>query len=260
MHPELFRIGSLTIYSYGFMILTGVIFGYLFMRRRLKPMGIDSEQVSELFLYCFAGVFVGGKVFFYLESPAQYLKDPSLMLKDFGNGFVFYGSFLFTIPVLIWWFKRKKLQPWPMFDLVGIAGALVHGFGKLGCLMAGCCHGRVCGEHAWGIVFRDPQSHATPLNTPLYPTQLWDAGIIFLSVALMLYFLPRKKFHGQIFLIYGLVYAVGRFLTESYRGDEERGFILNGMLSHSQGIALAVFLVCAGLFYYRFKNHRITAG
>lgn len=258
MHPELFRIGSLTIYSYGFMILVGVILAWLFMMRRMKRLGHHSETVSELFLWCFVGVFVGGKVFYYLEDPGKYVKDPGLMLQSPGNGFVFYGSFLFTVPILIWWFRKKNLPVWPMFDLVGIAGALVHGFGKIGCLMAGCCHGRVC-DSGWCITFSDPLSHATPLDTPLYPTQIWDAGIIFLAVALMFLQEKRKKFHGQMFLIYGLVYAIGRFLTESYRGDEERGFVLGGLLSHSQAIALLVFSCCLVLYIYRYKRYPVQA-
>lgn len=258
MHPEFFRIGSVTVYSYGFMILVGVIFAWLFMMRRMKGLGHNSETVSELFLWCFAGVFVGGKIFFYLESPATYIKEPGRMLQSFGNGFVFYGSFLVTVPILVWWFRKKQLPVWPMFDLVGIAGALVHGFGKIGCLMAGCCHGRVC-ESGWGITFSDPKSSAEPLDTPLYPTQIWDAAIIFLAVAWMFWLEKRRKFYGQMFLTYGLVYAVGRFLTESYRGDEERGFVLNGLLSHSQAIALLVFSVCLAIYIYRYRRNPIQA-
>jgi prolipoprotein diacylglyceryltransferase len=51
-----------------------------------------------------------------------------------------------------------------------------------------------------------------------------------------------------------MVYAVGRFFTEKYRGDEERGFVLNGLLSHSQAIAIGVFAVCAVIFILRYRK------
>lgn len=258
MHPELFKLGTITLYSYGFMILIGVICGYIYALKNLKKAGLNSEDVSSLFLWCFASVFVGGRVFFYLENPGIYLKEPGKLLEGLNSGFVFYGSFLLTVPVLIWWFRSKKINVWEGFDVVGISGAFVHGFGKIGCFMAGCCHGLPSGKH-FGIVFTDKMCSAEPLNTPLYPTQLWDAAIVFFTIALMLWFKKSKRFHGQLFLTYGMLYAVGRFVTERFRGDEERGFVLNGLLSHSQAIALFVFLVCAYLFYRGIKNRRLEA-
>lgn len=256
MHPVLFKLGSITLYSYGFMILIGVVCGYIYALKNLKKQGLNSEDISSLFLWCFASVFLGGRLFYYLENPALYIKEPSKLFEGLSSGFVFYGSFLLTIPVLVWWFKSKKINVWEGFDVVGISGAFVHAFGKIGCFMAGCCHGLPSGKH-FGVVFTNQLCSADPLNTPLFPTQLWDSGIVFFSIALMLWFKKRKWFHGQLFLTYGMVYAIGRFVTERFRGDEERGFLFNGFLSHSQAIALLVFCICALLFVFGFKKRRI---
>jgi phosphatidylglycerol:prolipoprotein diacylglycerol transferase len=253
MYPEIFSIGPFTVQGYGLMIFIGVLLAYLYMLANLRHHGLKSEDVSEMFLWCFASVVLGGKIFFWLEEPGKYISDPQLLFKSFGNGFVFYGSFLFTVPVLIFWFKRKKIDPWVAFDYAGIAGALVHVFGKIGCLLAGCCHGRVSNAPN-AIIFTNPNCHASPLNTPLYPTQVWDAMILFSAIGLMIWLKRKKWFDGQIFLTYGMIYAVGRFFTEKYRGDEERGFVLNGLLSHSQAIAIGVFAVCAAIFIMRYRK------
>lgn len=255
MHPELFKIGTVTIYSYGFMIMLGLLLGYLYARKELKKLGLTTEKVSELFLWAFAAVYLGGKFFFWLENPAIYFKDPSELFKNPSQGFVFYGSFIFAAVTLVIWFRKHKLNAWQMFDVVGVSGALVHGFGKIGCFLSGCCHGKVC-HNFWGVVYTHPHSNAEPLNTPLYPTQLWDAAIIFVCIGIMLFLKNRKWFHGQLFLIYGLFYALGRFITESYRGDEARGFLFNGLLSHSQFIALCIAAVCIACFVYLYKTKR----
>ncbi len=257
MYPELFHLGGLTIYSYGFFILLGVIAAYWYFFKSTKKYGLNSEQVSELFLWCIASVFIGGKVFFFFEKPAYYIQHFDSFMNSLGSGFVFYGSFLATVPTLIWWFRKKQLPVWEMFDHVGIAGALVHGFGKLGCFMAGCCHGIAC-KTGWGVVFSDPNTKAEPANVPLYPVQLWDAAIIFTAVAVMLFVQKRKQFTGQVFLLYGIIYAIGRFLTENYRGDEARGFVLNGLLSHSQAIALVVLLVCVYFYIQGSKSRKLN--
>jgi phosphatidylglycerol---prolipoprotein diacylglyceryl transferase len=255
MYPELFSIGGVTLYSYGLCILVGVIFAYLFYAKHSKQYGMNKDQLSEMFLWCIFGVFVGGKLFFFLEKPAHYLAHPDDFFDNMGSGFVFYGSFLFTVPILVWWYRKHKFPVWDMVDLLGLGGAMVHACGKIGCFMAGCCHGVQCSPR-WGVVFDHPKTHADPAGVPLYPVQLWDAGIVFVVILFLLWLLPRKQFAGQIFLIYGMWYAVGRFATENFRGDEERGFLFNGLLTHSQFIAIVVFTICLGLYYWRYKRSR----
>lgn len=256
MFPELFKIGSITLYSYGFFIMLGLLIGYFYAVKEGKKLGLSQEKMSGLFLWAIVAVYFGGKLFFWFENPKLYINNPSELFKNPAQGFVFYGSFLVAALTFVLWFRKNKLNVWQMFDIVGISGALVHGFGKIGCFMAGCCHGKVC-HNFWGITYTNPASHAEPLNTPLYPTQLWDAAIIFICIGIMLFLKNRKWFHGELFLIYGMFYAIGRFVTESYRGDEARGYVFNGALSHSQFIAVCIFLVCAiifGMLYLKSKK------
>lgn len=263
MHPVLFRFKTpdflssifpeyMTLYSYGFFILMGIIAAYFAIWLRRKELKLNHDSISDLFLWAFIGIFVGGKVFFYFEDISRYLNDPSQMFHNMGSGFVFYGSFLVGIPVLIWRFKKMKLPVMPMLDAIAISGALVHGFGKLGCLMSGCCHGKVC-HNGWGISFSDPATSAEPLNTPLYPTQIYDALLIFSIVALLFYLYSRKSFHGQLMLLYAIIYGVGRSITEIYRGDEARGYIIDGILTHSQFIAVLI-LVGSYFLWKRWKS------
>jgi phosphatidylglycerol:prolipoprotein diacylglycerol transferase len=250
MYPELFHIGSLTIYSYGFFIILGVILSFLYLYKHKQEFGLSVDKISEFFLYCFGSVFVGGKLFYFLERPVYYIKNINEFFKDFGQGFVFYGSFLLTIPVLIWWFRRNKIPVLYAFDFTAVCGALVHGFGKIGCFMAGCCHGIQC-DSKWGVVFTDPHSVAFPLNVTVYPVQLWDASVILLIAVFLILFKSKKQFEGQLFLIYAMVYSVSRFFTEYYRGDDSRGFVLKNQLSYGQFVAIIVILVSV-FFYFRF--------
>ena len=137
----------------------------------------------------------------------------------------------------------------PMLDIMAITGTIVHFFGRIGCFCAGCCYGLPTGSD-WGIVFTDPASKASPLHEHLHTTQLYSAGMI-LTIGLILWFFKqRKRFHGQVFLIYLALYAFGRSIIEVYRGDEARGFVIEDILSHSQFISL---LVVSAVIYYYFK-------
>jgi len=258
MKPELFHIGGLTIYGYGFCILVGVLAAFYHLYLNRVRLGMDVDSISTVILICFVGVFFGGKVFYFMEDPAGHWRNMDVFLGDLGNGFVFYGSFLVTLLLLWVWMRKMGWDFWDKMDDIGIAGAFVHGFGKLGCFLAGCCHGVVCLNSSYGVVFNDPKSHAEPLGEALYPVQLWDAGIVFFSIAMMLLMQKRGKlFGGQLFFFYALIYGVGRFFTEGYRGDVSRGFVFDGLLSHSQFIAILVVAFSGVGYWYLGRRQKI---
>ena len=247
MHPVLFELGGVKVYSYGLMIALGAIAGVAYMAiRGKKEVGLSFDQANSLFLFIFIAAFIGGKVFLYYDDPSLYLHAPGKLLK--GRGFVFYGSFLFAIPTMFWFFKRHKLNPYKMLDVMAITTCLVHMFGRVGCFLAGCCYG-VPTDSFFGVSFTDPACYANPKNVPLHPTQLYEAGYIFLVMICLLIIRNRRQFYGQLFLLYLMAYAVGRSILEIFRGDDERGYIVKDIISHSQLIAFAVILVT--VFVYR---------
>ncbi len=254
MHPELFTIGGFTIHTYGFMIMIGAALGYFYMSTAVKrDLGIPADKIQNLAILLIFSAFIGGKLFFYFEEPSYYFHPPSNMLKGLRTGFVFYGSLLFVIPTTVWYFRKQKWPVWPMMDRVAITACIVHIFGRMGCFFAGCCHGTPT-DSIFGITFTDPASQADPLNTPLHPTQLYEITMIGIILLILIQLMRHKKFDGQVFLSYIVMYAIGRSIIEIFRGDERRGYIIDGILSHSQFISLGVIaLAVAGYFYLRKK-------
>ncbi|MEM9391058.1 MAG: prolipoprotein diacylglyceryl transferase family protein [Bacteroidota bacterium] len=121
-------------------------------------------------------------------------------------------------------------------------------FGRMGCFMAGCCHG-IEWHGPLAVTFTDPVCLAKPLNTPLHPTQLYSAALIFSIMIALLFIKKRKQFHGQLFLSYLILYAIGRSVIEIFRGDMSRGYVIESYLSHSQFISLLVLL--SSVYFYR---------
>lgn len=260
MYPVLFKIelpeflsflgDNFTVYSYGFFIVIGAILAVSYVAYQSKRLyNLSFDKVNTLFLLLLAAAFIGGKVFLFFEDPGYYVNHFSSLLS--GRGFVFYGSLLFCIPTMLVFFKINKLPTLPMLDIMAITTCIVHFFGRLGCFMAGCCHG-IEWRGPLSVVFTDPSCLA-PTNIPLHPTQLYSmAGI--LSILIILYFLNRnKKFHGKIFITYLILYAIVRSVIEIFRGDISRGFLIDGYISHSQFIS--IILLAISLYFYR-KLHK----
>ena len=237
-----------TLHSYGLMIALGVVAAFIITLRKTKKFGMDADKLSSLFVWVILAAFVGGKLFFFMEDIGKYIADPSLLKRALGGGFVFYGSLIFAIPTIVLWLRKNKIAARPFLDVLSFAGPVVHSFGRVGCFLAGCCHGKVCSS--WlGVTFFNPDSLAAIKNVPLYPTQLFDI-LVNLIILITVYLVQKKqKFDGQLFLIYLMMYGIGRSIVELFRGDEARGFLFGGALSHSQFIAIIIIVI--SLFVWR---------
>ncbi len=261
MYPELFDftlpeflsnilgVKHLTVYSYATLITLGTLIAALYTKWSAKKDLAISNLPNTFFYLIFIAGFVGGKLFFYLQDPLRYINDPSLIISSFNGGYVFYGSFVVIIPFIIWYLKKRQIPVLPMLDIFAITTVLVHAIGRLGCFAAGCCYGSTTDSH-FGMVF--PTTH----DTAVHPTQLYEVMVL-LSILLILLFIKKhKQFTGQIFLVYLMLYGFGRGILEFFRGDE-RGYIIDEVLSHSQAIGLC--LICAsGYFYFKFYKQNNT--
>ena len=117
--------------------------------------------------------------------------------------------------------------------------------------MAGCCYGRSC-DLPWAVTFSDPaafQLTGVPLGVPLHPTQIYHALADFLILATTLWILKRRRYEGQVFWCYVLLYAILRFVVEMFRGDAARGVFFDGRVSTSQLIAVPAALLAAFMLF-----------
>ena len=146
----------------------------------------------------------------------------------------------------------KKTDFWKYFDLVMPSVALAQGFGRIGCLLAGCCYGRETNS-IFSITFQN--SDFAPNHVALIPTQIYSSVLDFLHFGILLYIARHKKKDGQVAACYLIFYSIGRFVLEFFRGDLIRGSV--GMLSTSQFISL--FILVAGILILVIRSKKKTA-
>ena len=259
MHPVLFEFDtpgflrgllpdSIGIYTYGFLIACGVLAGFFYTAHQAKKQyGVSYDTTQQLIIVLVVASLVGGKVFIIFEDPAYYLSNPGRLIQNLGSGFVLYGSLLFAIPAMLWFFRSKKLPVLGMLDIMAVTGCIAQAFGRMGCFMAGCCHGHPT-ESALGVSFHDHRSQAFPLDTPLHPAQLYEATWLVLVMVFLLRFGRKKQFDGQLFLLYLALYAAGRSVIEIFRGDESRGYLIEGWISNAQ--TTSALLIAAVVYFY----------
>jgi phosphatidylglycerol:prolipoprotein diacylglycerol transferase len=237
VHPRLFEIGPYTIYTYGVLLAAAYLLGLQLALVRSKKAGLDAGRVPDLGVYIVIAALVGAKLLLLAVNYNYFRSNPKEVLVLVRSGGVFYGGLIAATLVAFWYIRRHRLPLWTTCDMFAPGIALGHVIGRLGCLMAGCCFG-VPTTKPWGITFTDPFAAVnvgTPLNVPLHPTQLYEAGAELVILVLLLATERRGKFAGRTFWLYMLLYAISRFIIEFYRGDE-RGVIMG--FSTSQFISL----------------------
>jgi phosphatidylglycerol:prolipoprotein diacylglycerol transferase len=237
MHPVLFKLGKLTIYTYGFFVAIGFLVGILLARHEAKRTGQDPEIIMDLCFYILIAAVIGSRLFYVLVNPSEFLEAPLEIFKIWKGGLVFYGGFIAAMITSIIYLRLKKISLWKTTDSIAPALAAGHFFGRLGCFSAGCCYGRAC-DLPWAVTFTHPETLA-PIGIPIHPTQLYSAAANLVIFGFLWYFRGKKKFDGQLFWIYVLLYGISRFFIEIFR-DDFRGPVFLEMLSVSQVIGIAM--------------------
>ncbi|MBU0992916.1 MAG: prolipoprotein diacylglyceryl transferase [Proteobacteria bacterium] len=251
MYPILFRIYGLTIYTYGFFVAMGFLAGIYLIKYESRRLGENPEKILDLAFYSVLAAIIGARVFYIATDPSTFLNDPVEIIRIWNGGLVFYGGFISVFIVAIIYIRFHKMKFWQTLDIASPSIAIGHSIGRLGCFFAGCCYGREC-HLPWAITFTHPESLA-PLGVSLHPTQLY-ASISNLMLFLFLFSIrKRKKFDGQLFCIYMILYALLRMVNEYFRGDF-RGNMGIFSFSPSQSIALVMALIFSLLWFFLWKR------
>ena len=242
----LFGVTQIVMYSYAVCVVLGTLLACLLIHYDAKK-SLPKWRISPAFYYSmFAAGYIGGKLFFYLEKPMYYIEKPTRILNSFSGGLVCYGSVIAVILFAIIYARLKKLPILCLLDVLSIASTIPIAFGRLGCFLNGCCYGTPT-DHSIGMVF--------PTTAPIavHPTQLYEAAWMCILFLVLSVARKYKKWNGQIFILNLTLYAIGRACIETLRGDD-RGFIVQGWLSHAQTIAIAAVLISIILFIRQHKK------
>jgi phosphatidylglycerol:prolipoprotein diacylglycerol transferase len=264
MLPILFKIGPLTIHTYGFMLALGVACGLWFLYVQGKKQNMNAAKLLDLTFYTIIISLIGAKFVLFVGNFSTYMRRPGELFSLARSGGVFQGGLAFGILFALWYMRRHEIKIWKTADIMTPALALGHAFGRIGCFSAGCCYGRIC-DLPWGVTFHNEYASeitGIPLNTALHPVQLYEAGLNFLNFLVLFFILKKKKFDGQVFLFYIVIYSIIRYFTEFFRGDHaDKTYILKSAspylsISLPQMFALAGFVVGITLLAVLFKKKR----
>jgi len=228
MYPEICKIGPFTIYSYGLILALAFMVGVALARLQAKRENIRPDLIFNFSFLVFVSGIIGARIFYIIENTDYYIKRPVEIIMLQHGGLSWFGGLTFSIVCGILYLKKKKVSIYKIFDLIAPFLALTQGLGRIGCLLNGCCFGKVS---KFGIYF--------PVhNAVLIPTQIYSSlALIFIFIILR--FLQDKPHQeGTIFFVYLLLYSLKRFFIEFWRADNK---IIFGGLTLFQILSILLF-------------------
>jgi phosphatidylglycerol:prolipoprotein diacylglycerol transferase len=236
MKPILFQVFGKNIYGYGVMMAIAIIAALTTFWHTAKKRGYNEDHILDLSIATVIAGLLGGKLLYVITELKTIIKDPSV-LKDIGAGFVVYGALILGGLAVYIYCRKKKWSFLNIIDLVLPSVALGQGFGRIGCLLAGCCYGAETNLRI-GIEFKE--SLFAPSGVHLHPTQIYMSVFDFALAFFLFWYIRKERKPGKAAAIYIIAYSIGRFLVEFLRNDP-RGAV--GVLSTSQFISIFTLVI-----------------
>jgi phosphatidylglycerol:prolipoprotein diacylglycerol transferase len=243
LHREMFHLGGLTIYSYGVMMAVGFIVGTVVARHRFAQQYKNPDIILDFVLAAVVGGVLGARLFYVVGHWSYYSKHANEIFKINMDGLVFYGGLMLGLMLVLLVGRWKKVRFWTTMDLAGLCVPLALAFGRVGCLLNGCCYGKPTGL-PWGITY----PVASGIVGARHPTQIYE---LILDLALFAFLWWKKDSFsrdGTAFWIFALGYGAIRFTVEIFREHTA----VNAGLGF-QVMSLALFVVAAAVLLLRYR-------
>jgi phosphatidylglycerol---prolipoprotein diacylglyceryl transferase len=268
MHPKLFTIGPLTIYSYGLMLGIGFILASIVLTKELQRRGLDSNLGSTITLLAIVFGIAGSKLLYLIENWNYAARDPFGMAFSPG-GLTWYGGFILATIAIMLYVRRRKVPFLTVCDAASPSLLLGYGVARIGCHLSGDGDYGMPTDLPWASVYSDgtyPPSLAfknfpeivqkygvngvVPDTIPVHPAPLYE-----FLIGLLLFILVwrvRKKFlvPGTLFMLYLILSGTARFLVEFIRLNPR---ILFGL---SEAQLIAIVMVAAGIAGYFYLSRK----
>lgn len=254
MRPHLFTLDlfgwELSLPTYGLLLALAFLAALWLAVRAARREGIPADPIMDLWIASLVFGILGAKVLLYLLDLDYYLANPRAILTAIRSAGVFYGGLIAAVAACLIIIRKRGLDGWKLADIAAPAIALAQSIGRVGCFAAGCCFG-TSATVPWAVTFTSVEANritGVPLHQQLHPSQLYLSLANLVLFFVLLFISSRKRYDGQVFLWYVILYALHRAALEFTRGDP-RGEILG--YSTSQLIAVAAIAVGLFLLWYR---------
>jgi phosphatidylglycerol:prolipoprotein diacylglycerol transferase len=262
MIPVLFKLGPITVYSYGLMMALGFLAADFVITSECRRRSMHPDYASSLVVWAAIAGIVCSRLYFVADHLSLYEHDPWAIILS-GSGFVWYGGLMGGLLSSYFVSRRYKVDFRTTADMAGPALVIGQALGRIGCHVSGDGDWGMPTKLPWGVAYPnaivgwngntvlqlDNQNHLVSAFFPgvrVHPTPIYEA-IVYTLIFLFLWSIRKEnKVPGRLFFLYLILAGAARFLVEFLRVNPR---VFHG-LSEAQLIAIAMMVLGSSLYLY----------
>jgi phosphatidylglycerol:prolipoprotein diacylglycerol transferase len=245
MHPVLIKIGSLTIYSWSFMVFLGILVGFGLARKQAIEESLDPSLIERWLIYLVLGGVVGGRILYVLLNPESYIHNPVEIFLLQRGGMAIHGAILGGAIAGYLFSRRQNISFGKLADITAPALVMGQAIGRLGCFLNGDSYGRVT-TLPWAVNFPG-------IFGARHPTQLYESFLDFLIFIFLWRTRKNIKFAGQLFLYYLILYSLARSFVEIFRESPH----VWGPITLAQLASGVIFIISLAIIGWKLKTSNL---
>ena len=268
--PTAFKIGSLEVQWYGLIITLGLILAFIYCFPKMKRFGLDSDRTIDAVLGGIIGGLVGARLYYVIFNWDQYKDDLKSIFNTREGGLAIYGGIIGALAVGLLICKIRKVKMLPMLDITCIGFLIGQGVGRWGNFVNQEAFGGktdsflgMTGGRIQEYIFENSASLGGSLTAegsgimnlelyPVHPCFLYESVWCLLGFVLLAFWSKRRKYDGQLLLMYMAWYGAERFFVEGLRSDS----LYIGSIRVSQALSALIFVVSVILQIVMFSRIR----
>ncbi len=254
--PTAFNIGNLSIQWYGILITLGLVLALVYCFPKMKRFGLDSDRTIDAVIGGVFGGIVGARLYYVLLKWDDYKgKGFKEIINTRNGGLAIYGGIIGALLVGLIVCKLRKVKVLPMLDITVLGFLIGQGIGRWGNFVNQEAFGTntnsflgMTGGRIQSTIIAETQIGGDMYNngnvtmfweTPVHPCFLYESLWCLLGFVLLAWYSKRRKYDGQLFLMYMAWYGAERFFVESLRTDS----LMIGSIRASQALSAVIFIV-----------------
>lgn len=244
MNPVAFEIFGLSIRWYGILLSVGIMVGILLAYYEAKRLGRNPEYIIDLALWCIPAAVIGARLYYVLLEWDYYNGDITRIINIREGGLAIHGALIAAILTGYIFTRVRKISFLETADIVAPSIIIGQAIGRWGNFVNGEAHGGLT-ELPWGIIVDGMKVHPTFLYE-----SIWNLGVFLF----LIFYKGKKKANGEVFLLYGILYSIGRFWIEGLRTDS---LWFMGMRA-AQLISIAIIIIFSVAMFFIRRRKKIA--